>query len=256
MEDPIVEMQQLLNNEFSGFGYVIWTVLFGLLLGLSFGLIKRILLPALGHGRKSQRWRRRFDIIDRLYLPILAMAILVSILISSPLVGVVIATILVLMFYKPMKNYLLGVIYHGGNVYSIGQSISVRNQHGSIHSFNALSLEMELDDGSMLDIPYDIFSRTMVVRSSPKSGVLSHSIELSISKPCDIAQVKQSIRSSLLSIPYVLPNQKIAIEHLSDEENRYLIKVIIHGLDKQQMYEVEGRLKAIYSSVDVKHKQL
>ena len=51
----------------------------------------------------------------------------------------------------------------------------------------------------------------------------------------------------LLSMPYVLPNQKIAIEHLSDEEQRYLIKVIIHGLDKQQMYVVEGKLKAIFA---------
>ena len=96
--------------------------------------------------------------------------------------------------------------------------------------------------------PYDTFSNAIVVRSSPKSGVLSHSIELAISKPCDIAQVKQSIHMFLLSMPYVLQNQKIAIEHLSDEEQRYLIKVIIHGLDKQQMYVVEGKLKAIFAN--------
>ena len=252
MENQIDEMQQLLNNELPGFGYVIWTVFIGLLIGLAYGLIKRILLPALGHGRKARQWHWRLEVIERLYLPILVLAVLVSILVSRPLVGVVVTTILVLVLYKPMKNYVLGVIYHAGNIYSIGQIISVSSQHGSIHSFNALSLEMELDDGSMLDIPYDIFSNAIVVRSSPKSGVLSHSIELAISKPCDIAQVKQSIRFSLLSMPYVLPNQKITIEHLSDEEHRYQIKVIIHGLDKQQMYEVEGRLKAIFTKGEMK----
>jgi hypothetical protein len=252
MEDSIDEMQKLLNNELPGYGYVIWTLFIGLLIGLAYGIIKRILLPALGHERKARKWRWRLDIIERLYLPILPLAVLVSILISRPLVGVVVTTILVLLLYKPMKNYVLGVIYHAGSIYSIGQRISVSSQHGSIHSFNALSLEMELDDGSMLDIPYDIFSNSIVVRSSPKSGVLSHSIELAISKPCDIAQVKQSIRVRLLSMPYVLPNQKIAIEHLSDEKDRYLMKVIIHGLDKQQMYEVEGRLKATFIKGEMK----
>lgn len=65
-------------------------------------------------------------------------------------------------------------------------------------------------------------------------------------------QVKQSIRSYLLSMPYVLPNQKIAIEHLADEDNRYLIKVIIHGLDKQQMYLVEDRLKTVFTKGEMK----
>ena len=252
MEYQIDEIQQLLNKELPGDGYIIWTIFIGLLIGITYGLINRILLPALGHGRKARQWRWRLDIIERLYLPLLTLAVLVSILVSRPLVGVVVSTILVLMLYKPIKNYLLGVIYHAGNIYSIGQRIIVRNQHGSIHSFNALSLEMELSDGSMLDIPYDIFSKALVVRSSPKSGVLSHSIELVISKPCDIAQVKQSILVSLLSMPYVLPNQKIAIEHLSDEDHRYLIKVIIHGLDQEQMYKVEGRLKATFSKGEMK----
>ncbi len=252
MEYQIDGMQQLFNNELPGYSYLIWTILIGLLIGLAYVVIKRILLPTIGQGRKARQWHLRLDIIERLYPPILTIAVLASILVSRPLVGIAVTTILVLLLYKPMKNYILGVIYHAGNIYSIGQRIIVQNQHGSIHSFNALSLGMELEDGSMLDIPYDIFSSNMVVRSSPKSGVLSHSIELSISKPCDIDQVKESIRVSLLSMPYVLPNQKITIEHLFDEEDRYLIKVIIHGLDKQQMYKVEGRLKAKFTKVDMK----
>jgi hypothetical protein len=252
MEYTIGEIQQLLNKELPGYGNVIWTVFIGLLIGLTYVLIKRMILPALGHGRKSQQWRWRLDIMERLYLPVLGLVVLGSILVSRPLVGVVMSAIIVWVLYKPIRKYVLGVIYRAGKTYSIGQRIIVRGQHGSIRSFNALSLEMELDEGSMLDIPYDIFSNAIVVRSSPKSGVLSHSIELSISKPCDIAQVKQSIHVYLLSMPYVLPNQKITIEHLADEEHRYLIKVIIHGLDKQQMYVVEGKLKAIFAKGEMK----
>lgn len=252
MKYTIYEMQQLLNNELPGYGNIIWTVFIGLLIGLAYVLIKRIILPAFGHGRKAQQWRWRLDIIERLYLPVWGLAVLVSILVSRPLVGVVLSAIIILVLYKPIKNYMLGVIYRAGKTYSIGQRIIVRGQHGSIRSFNALSLEIELEHGSMLDIPYDIFSNAIVVRSSPKSGVLSHSIELAISKPCDITQVKQSIHMYLLSMPYVLPNQKIAIEHLSDEEHRYRIKVIIHGLDKQQMYVVEGKLKAIFAKGEIK----
>ena len=252
MKYPINEMQQLFDSELPGYGNVFGTILIGLLVGIAYVLIKRILLPALGRGRKARLWRWRLDVVEKLYLPFLGLAVLISILVTIPLVGVVVSAIFVLLLFKPMRNYILGLIYRLDHTYAIGQSIFVSNQHGSIHSFNALSLELELEDGSMLDIPYDIFINTLVVRSSPKSGVISHSIELSISKPCDIVQVKQSIRSCLLSMPYVLPNQKIAIEHLADEDNRYLIKVIIHGLDKQQMYLVEDRLKAVFTKGEMK----
>ncbi|MEQ9064886.1 MAG: mechanosensitive ion channel [Vicingaceae bacterium] len=252
MEYQINEMQQMLHNELPGYGNVIWTIIVGLLFGITFGLMKRLLLPALGQGRKAQSWKWRLDVIERLYLPALGLAIMVSILVSRPLVGVVVSTITVLILYQPIKNYLLGVLFRAGKTYSIGQRVTVRNHQGSIRSFNSLSLEMELEDGSILDIPYHIFSNAIVLRSSPKSGVLSHSIELAISKPCDIGQVKQSIHTYLLSVPYVLPNQKISIEHLSDDEHRYLIKVIIHGIDKQQMYLVEGRLKAIFAKGEIK----
>lgn len=252
MQYTLNDMQELLNNEIPGYGNIIWTVLIGLLIGLAFSLIKRLILPALGHGRKAQQWRWILEIIDSLYLPILGLAVMVSILVSRPLVGVVLSAILILILYKPIKNYLLGLIYHLGKTYSIGQRIILNAQNGSIHSFKSLSLEMELEDGSMLDIPYDIFSNAVVIRSSPKSGVLSHSIELAISKPCDISQVKQSIYKYLLSTPYVLPNQKTSIEHLSDEDHHYLLKVIIYGLDKQQMYTVEGRLKEIFSKGEIK----
>ncbi len=254
MEYPINEMQQLLNNELPGYRNVIWTLLIGLLIGLVYRLINRVILPALslGQGRNAKQWGRRLDIIEGLYLPVLGLAVLLSILVSRPLIGVVISAIIFLVFYKPIKKYALGVIYRAGDTYSIGQRIIVQGKHGSIRSFNSLSLEMELEEGSVLDIPYDVFSDEIVVRSSPKSGVLSHSIELAISKPCDIAQVKQAIHIHLLSMPYVLPNQKIAIEHLADEQHRYLIKVIIHGLDKQQMYLVEGRLKAIFVKGEMK----
>jgi hypothetical protein len=246
-EDPINEIQQLLNNELPGYGNVIWTIFIGLLIGLAYVLIKRILLPALGHGRRATQWRSRLDIIDKLYLPILGLVVLVSILVSRPIVGLVLSAIVFLILFNPIKKYLLGVIYRAGKTYSISQRISVKGHQGSIRSFNAMSLEVELDDGSMLDIPYDTFSDSIVVRSSPKSGILSHSIELAIPKPCDIVQVKQSIHSYLLAMPYVLPNQKVAIKNIADEEHRYLINVIIHGLDKQQMYLVEGRLKAIFA---------
>ena len=252
MEYEINEIQHLLHNQLPGYANIIWTVFIGLFIALAYVVIKRILFPALGQGRNAQLWYWRLDILERLYLPFFGLAVLVSILISRPLVGVVITTLIAVLCYKPMKNYLLGIIYRAGSIYSIGQSIIVRSQHGSLHAFNALSLEMELEDGSMLDIPYDIFSNAIVIRSSPKSGVLSHSIELSISKPCDISQTKQAIRIALLSFPYVLPKQKIIIEHLSDEEHCYLLKVIIHGLDKQQMYDVEGRLKAQFTKREMK----
>jgi hypothetical protein len=247
MDNPNNEIQKMLSNEFPPYSPILWTIFIGLLTAIGYRLVKRLLIPVLAQKIKSQQLRLKLDIIETLFLPIFGLAILVSILISSPLIGIVVSTILLLIFYKPMRNYMLGIIYRAGNTYSIGQRVIVHSQQGSIVFFNTLSLEMALENGSMVDIPYDVFSDAIIVRSSAKSGVLSHTMELTIPKPCDIAQIKQSIRTYLLSMPYVLPNQKISIEHLSDEEHNYLIKIIIYGIEKQQMYEVEGKLKALFS---------
>lgn len=249
------EMSGLLDRELPGAGLVIWTLLIGLLVGLTYTVLKRLFLTNHRTGSEAKTWRVRLEFIERLYWPVLIGACLISLISSRPLLGVVVSAVLLTVFLGPLKNFILGVIYRGGNTYSLGQRIRFESENGAIRAFNNLGIELELEDGSMLDIPYSKFSESTILRSSPRTGVLSHSIELCIAKPCDIEREKTILRRMLLAMPYVLPDQKINFEHLSDEADHYLMRVIIHGIDKGQMYAVESRLKASYDNHRVSSRE-
>ncbi|MFT7605147.1 MAG: small-conductance mechanosensitive channel, partial [Saprospiraceae bacterium] len=148
--------------------------------------------------------------------------------------------------WKPINNYFLGLIYMAGDTYSVGQRIRYNQQQGTIRAFNNLTLEMELEDGESLDIPYRYFADTTIIRTSPQSGVMSHTIKLPIAKPCDLEIEKQRIKGMLLALPWVLPAQKIVFEHLADEEDQYMIKVTVQGIDKNHLYKVENKIKSMY----------
>jgi hypothetical protein len=106
---------------------------------------------------------------------------------------------------------------------------------------------MECDDGESLDIPYRFFIDAMIIRTSPQSGITSHSILMSLTKPCDLEMEKQKIKSILVSLPWVLPTQKIVIELLSEDSDSYNLRIIVQGIDRSHLEKVESKIKAIYS---------
>jgi len=242
------DVNTLFEDGLPGLGNVFLTLLIGLLIGLVYNVLKRIIIVSLGQGQSGVKWRTRLELIERVFWPALVVAVLMSLLISRPLVGLVISAIIVIAFFNPMRNFILGLIFKSGKTYTLGQRIKYLNQNGSIRAFNKLSLELELEDGAMLDIPYLNFSNSDVIRSSPKSGVLSHEFDIQVLKPCDIIRVKKEMHSHLLAMPYVLPAQKIVFEQLSENSTEYVLKVIIHGIDKEQMYEVESKFKRSFGA--------
>ena len=106
-----------------------------------------------------------------------------------------------------------------------------------------LTLEMELEHGDFLDIPYRHFAEAIIVRTSPQSGIMSHSISMKLTKPCDLEKEKQRLKNRLLTMPWVLPNQKIAFELMAEELTHYRIKVKVQGIDKDHWDKVEGQLR-------------
>jgi len=110
-----------------------------------------------------------------------------------------------------------------------------------------LLIDLDLEGGGTLDIPYSQFANTTIIRSSPMSGVLSHRFKLAMYKPLNLLQEKEKISSLLLSIPWVLPNQKISFEYGTEDDKSYVINVLVLGIDKEQLQRVGSRVKMHYA---------
>jgi len=218
-------------------------------IAFSYALIKRVMLIGLGEGLRSALWQWRFQLVEDIFLPIMTLILLISLTISLPLVGVVVAAILLMVFLKPLKNFISGLLYRIGDTYTIGQRIKIDGVEGAIRNFRPLSVELALEEGGILDIPYSRFTEATILRISANSGVLSHVIQLKLSKPCNLEREELKVKQSLFAIPYVLPNHKISLEHVSESSEYHLIDVTIHGIDKTQMHKVEERLKSKMESV-------
>lgn len=169
-------------------------------------------------------------------------------IIIQPIVGLSIGIFSTVVLWKPIHNYLLGLIYLAGKTYFVGQRIRYNNQLVTLKAFRNISIELELDDGELMDVPYHDFADSNIVRSSPQSGVLSHSMILSIPKPSILESEEERIKALLLSLPWVVPRHKIVFERLSEDLNQYTIKVIVHGIDKNHLHRVEYKIKSLYQS--------
>jgi mechanosensitive ion channel-like protein len=242
-------MNGITYNQIPNFGLVIWTIIIGIAIAGAYIILKKIFLSSMAAGQTKQKWLGRMEYGEKLFWPVFIVSIGTSLIISQVIVGLALSLFLVTLLWKTINNYFLGLVYMAGSTYTVGQRIRYNNQQGTIRAFNNLTLEMELEDGESLDIPYSFFADTTIIRTSPQSGVLSHTMKLPVAKPCDLEIEKQRIKSMLLALPWVLPSQKIVFEHLEDEEDHFLIKVTIQGIDKNHMYKVENKIKSMYLKI-------
>lgn len=239
-------MNTIKYNLLPNFSLVIWTIIIGIALAGAYLILKKIFLASLAPGQTKQKLTDRMAYGEKLFWPVFIICMATSLIISQVVVGLALCLFTAGVLWKPINNYFLGLIYMAGDTYSVGQRIRYKKQQGTIRAFNNLSLEMELEDGESLDIPYSYFADATIIRTSPQSGVMSHTVKLPIAKPCDLEVEKQRIKGMLLALPWVLPAQKIVFEHLSEDEEQYLIKVTVQGIDKNHLYKVENKIRAMY----------
>ena len=229
-------------------GIISWTIVLGLIIAGIYIAIKRLFLPDMPQGTVRSFLARKIILIEKSYWAIFIISLGVSAILSQPIVGLSLCLFCTAVLWKPLHNYFLGLVYLAGQTYFVGQRIRYNDHLVTIKSFNNISLEMELDNGESMDVPYHDFAEAIVIRSSPKSGIISQHILLKIAKPCVLVKEENQIRATLLSLPWVLPRQKIIFERISEEVSHYNLKVTVHGLDKNHLDKVASRIKSMYQS--------
>lgn len=239
-------MEEMNYNLLPRFELFFGTVALGLAIALIYFILKKIFIPVLTSKGKGKRVLSNIHLLEKILWLVFMVIIAVSLILSHLVVGMTLVLFLGGIMWKSINNYLLGLVFQMGNKYKIGQIIRHEDAQGAITTFNNLSLELELEGGEFLDIPYRYFARSPVFRTSSKSGIKSHPVDLVIPKPCHLEKEEDRIRRRLLSLPWVLPNQKIVFEHLADEPSQYRIRVTIYGIDLNHLYKAEQAMKEMY----------
>ncbi|RMG23181.1 MAG: mechanosensitive ion channel family protein [Bacteroidetes bacterium] len=222
------------------------TVAIGLSIALVYFILKKLFLPMFLTENRRERLLGNIRLLEKIFWAVFIAIIAVSLILSHAIVGLTLVLFIGGVLWKSINNYLLGLIFQMGNKYKIGQIIRYGETQGTIRAFNNRSLELELEGGEYLDLPYRLFAGGPVFRPSSKSGIMSHPVELLLPKPCQLEREENRIRHRLLSLPWVLPNQKIVFEHLADEPTHYKIRVTLYGIDLNHLYKAEQVVKGMY----------
>ncbi len=230
----------------SNYLILLWTIFLGLGVAVVMYIWKKIYLSNNISNSESSKISNRVLIFEKLFWTLFIVALAISTILSNPLIGLVLTGIFTGLLWKNISNFLQGLLYQLGHDFNIGQSIMFEGKQSVIKSFRNLALEMQLEDGATMLIPYFKFSDSTIIRSSPRTGVLSHSLEILIQKPCDIELEKQKLKSIIVSMPWVIANQKLIFEHKNENQESYQLKIILHGIDQDQMYKVENKLRSKY----------
>jgi small-conductance mechanosensitive channel len=223
-----------------------WTIIIGLVIIGAYMVLKKLFIHTLFDRPSRQNILAIIQFLEKVFWPFYLICIGFSLIISHPTVGISLCLFITVTLWKPIHNYFMGLIFVAGKTYSVGQRIKYNDLLGTIKAFHNISIELELDGGESMEVPYQDFANSSVIKTSPQSGVTSHTMIVNISKPCDLEKEKQKMQAMLIALPWVLPSQKIGFEQLSDEDDLYKIKVIVHGLDKDHLLKVENKLQSLH----------
>lgn len=242
-------MEGINHNLLPHFELFFGTFAIGIIIAVIYFILKKIFLPVFISKNNQESLFRNILILEKIFWAVFVAFMAGSLILSHALVGITLVFFIGGALWKSINNYLLGLVFQTGNKYKIGQVIRHQNTQGTIMAFNNRSLELELEGGEFLDIPYRHFANSPVFRPSSKSGIMSHHFDLTILKPCKLDKEESRIRSRLLALPWVLPTQKIVFEHLADEPQYYKIQLTIYGIDLNHLYKAEQSVKRMYERV-------
>jgi len=129
------------------------------------------------------------------------------------------------LLFKPLKDLVMGIIFRFQKGDLRGQSMQVGEFNGEVFSYSNTRLNIKLDNGEIVQVPFHEAASSVIVRSAENKNLSTINLSVKISAEQDIEVVKNDIRKLLINSPYVLSHQGIRIEQ--KEINNDLIELSI-----------------------------
>ncbi len=226
----------------------IWPIvnllLAGLLLYVILYLGDRIVNASKGKSKTLKLLAGRWSLIERSLWAIFLLVLVGSLIKSNPIVGSVIAGILVVSLWPFLRNFLSGLVFQFSGKYKPGQSVRIDGDEGTITGMGAFACELTLATSAhdIMQIPYRHLTETRITQTSPSVNSVSAAVDFIIPKSGSVLLAENQIQKELHNNSWLLMEDKHPIELVKELDTERHFRVLIHALDTNHLQRAKDQL--------------
>jgi len=157
-------------------------------------------------------------------------------------VGLVVG-ILVVSTWSAARDVINGAILRMEDVYSPGEWIRVGDIAGRIHGVGIRSLELELQDGKRLRVPYSVLTAGTIEKAEAPGLATAHSFSVNVPRALSVAKVKAQVQQAALLCMWSSTCQPPRVETALPTPERLQLDITVFALHPDYDLEVEAAVR-------------
>ncbi len=196
------------------FWSIFWLVILAITLYTSFYVIYEFVIKLIQNRKARSSAKRYFPIITSFIWLIYFTRVGYIFIKPYPLVGIGVVLILLLGFWRFIKDFIAGLVFRVQDNYRTNQRVQLKNNEGVIVELLNTHVKLEADDGELIFVPYSEFANQIVYKPSTQERLKQFSFRLAVDTDVDI----DNINRIALSCPWIISDRMPRIAHNEDDE--------------------------------------
>lgn len=138
-----------------------------------------------------------------------------------------------------IRDVIAGIILKAEDAYEINQRIKLPSVEGKIHRLGHRSLEIEIEGGQIVKIPYGKIAGEQRILSDPRETGRSYSFQVTAPKTLEPEQAAEQLRRAALDSPWSSVKKEPQVRFLGEQEGGYRFEVVAYPLGEAYSRKVE-----------------
>ena len=142
-----------------------------------------------------------------------------------------------------LKDYISGIIIKSDASITLGDTITLSEFTGIISKFNYRTLELELQNKSIVKIPYGEILNNSLIKEKRLQSISGYTFEITTSKKENLESNIRFIKQAVVLLPWASMKQEPEIKALSETSNTYVLELTVFAYNKDMYFKIEKFIK-------------
>lgn len=138
-----------------------------------------------------------------------------------------------------LEDYLQGIWLKMENPLQVNQWIEFNGLEGQIKKIGYRYLEIRLDDGKTVNVPYSRIVRGLLTKSDKSEVIRTHTFELAVEKSRSGIALMHQIRRIALTSPYASLVRDPLVQLKREEKGINIFEVTVFSMENEYLWEIE-----------------
>jgi hypothetical protein len=158
-------------------------------------------------------------------------------------VGTVLGVITVASWFA-VRDILGGAILRAEDVYEPGEWLRVGDSAGRIRKVGTRSLEMEMENGRRLRVPYSLLAGAAIVKAEPIGSATAHSFRIRAPRTASVPELKALIQRAALLSTWSSAARRPRVETTTPTTDAVELDITVYAIHPDYDLAVENAVRA------------